>query len=760
MTCSSCVARVEKSLNGVDGVHALVNLATNSARVDYPQSVSPEQLIAAVGKTGYQATVSARYRQTVKKNPTAAQVDEGEHHAEFDWNTALGLGIALVWRMWIAVILTVPLIALAMVPGWQFPGWQWVSLVLATPVVAWCGYPIHRATFINLRRGAVLMDTLITMGTLAAYLWSLYALIFGQAGMIGMHHTWVFFAWNQNPTDSIYLETAAGVTTFILVGRYLEERSKRSASAALRALGDMQVSEVEVMRSGKSIVIRLDQLKTGAVFLVRPGQRVPADGSIVEGRANVDESAVTGESMPVLRDLGQRVTGGTVVLDGVLHVRATAVGSDTRIAQLARLVEDAQLKKVAVQRLADAISSVFVPVVIGIAVVTLILWLVIGGSPQSAFTAAVAVLVIACPCALGLATPVALMVGTGRAAQLGIVISGPEVIEKSAHIDTVVLDKTGTLTTGQMSVTEVVGDPEVLPLAAGVESGSEHPLARAIVAAGQSRVGRLPPVGEFVARVGSGVSGRVSDRAVWIGTRAWMREGELAMPAEIGSRAEVLSTLGATVVFVGWDGIVRGAIAVADSPKEDSAIGVARLRAMGLDVRLLTGDNDGAARSIAAAVGIDHIEAMATPEGKLESIVGLQADGHVVAMVGDGINDAAALAAADMGIAMGTGTDLARAASDMTLLRPTAPAVADALQLSRRTLRTIRGNLFWAFAYNVAAIPLAAVGLLNPMLAGAAMAFSSIFVVLNSLTLSTYGRGRSPDETPTHSEGPAHDVED
>lgn len=760
MTCSSCVARVEKSLTAVDGVHAMVNLATNSARVEYPQTVAPEQLIAAVGKTGYRATVSERYRQPDEKDTTGTDIEEGEHPGEFDWNTALGLRIALVWRMWIAVILTVPLVALAMVPVWQFPGWQWVSLVLATPVVAWCGYPIHRATFINLRHGAVLMDTLITMGTLAAYLWSLYSLIFGHAGMIGMQHTWEFFAWNQNPTDSIYLETAAGVTTFILVGRYLEERSKRSASAALRALGDMQVSEVEVIRGRSSQLIPLDKLTKGMRFIVRPGQRIPADGRIIAGRANVDESAVTGESLPATCDVGRLVTGGTVVLDGVLTVEATAVGSDTRMAQLARLVEDAQLKKVAVQRLADAISAVFVPIVIGIAILTLILWLVFGGSAQSGFTAAVAVLVIACPCALGLATPVALMVGTGRAAQLGIVIAGPEVIEKSARVDTVVLDKTGTLTTGLMTVTEVVGDPEVLSLAATVESGSEHPLARAIVNAGHVVVGHLPPVKEFVSSVGLGVSGTVIDRKVWVGTRVWMREGNLAMPSEIDGRAESFSHTGATVVFVGWDGIVRGAIAVSDSPKDDSAAGVARLRAMGLNVRLLTGDNKGSARHIAAAVGIDDIEAMATPESKLERIVGLQADGHVVAMVGDGINDAAALAASDMGIAMGTGTDLARAASDMTLLRPTATAVGDALELSRRTLGTIRGNLFWAFAYNVAAIPLAAIGLLNPMLAGAAMAFSSIFVVLNSLTLSAYGRGRSREQTTTHSEGTAHGVED
>ena len=754
MTCSSCVSRVEKSLAALDGVSASVNLATNSARVEFPATVTTDDLIAAVAKVGYRAEPGKRHRA----NPTSVVVpevdddDDGENEEEegnfftrTDWNVALGLDISLFWRTVVAVVVTLPLIAVAMVPPWQFLGWQWVSLVLAIPVVFWCGYPIHRTTFLNLKRGAVLMDTLITLGTFAAFFWSLYALIFGSAGMIGMQHSLSFFAWDQNPADSIYLETAAAVITFILVGRLVEDRTKRRASAALRALGDMLVTEVDVVRHDKIVTIPIDELSVGNIFITRPGERIAADGVVVEGHASVDESSVTGESMPASRSLNDVVTGTTIPLDGVLHIRATAVGADSRIAQLARLVEDAQLKKAAVQRLADSISAVFVPVVIGIAIVTLVVWLILGSAPASAISAAVAVLVIACPCALGLATPMALMVGTGRAAQLGIVVAGPEVIEQSARIDAVVIDKTGTLTTGIMTVTERVGDASVLAMAAAVETGSEHPLAKAVIRAAETDASSSVLVAssrDFESVPGKGVSAVVDGERVWVGTREWMREANLAATTDLIDHADRLNASGATVVCVGWAGLLRGLLAVTDDVKPDSAESVQRLKDMNMRVILLTGDHAGAAWAVADAVGIDEVEASASPEGKYAFIVALQAEGHTVAMVGDGVNDAAALAASDMGIAMGTGTDLARAASDITLLRPTGVAVADALDLSRRTLRTIHGNLFWAFIYNGAAIPLAALGLLNPMLAGAAMAFSSIFVVLNSLRLSSYGRIR------------------
>jgi Cu+-exporting ATPase len=753
MTCSSCVFRVEKSLNAIEGVEATVNLATNTARVEFPASVETDDLLAAVARVGYRARLGRRHRAPIlaagEEDADMAEFDEepaeGNFFTRIDWNVALGLDVSLLSRTIIATIISVPLIVVAMVTPWQFLGWQWVSLVLAIPVVFWCGYPIHRTTFLNLKRGVVLMDTLITLGTFAAFGWSIYALFFGSAGMIGMQHSLTFFSWTQYPPDSVYLETAAGITMFVLVGRVLEERTKRRASAALRALGDMLVTEVDVVRHDEIVTIPIDELEVGDVFVTRPGERIASDGVVVDGHASVDESAMTGESMPTARGLGDTVTGTTIPLDGALRVRATAVGADSRIAQLAQMVEDAQLKKIDIQRLADKISSIFVPVVLGIAAVTLIAWLLLGGSPASAFTAAVAVLVIACPCALGLATPMALMVGTGRAAQLGIVVSGPEVIEQSSLIDAVVIDKTGTLTTGVMTVTERVGEASVLSMAAAVEAGSEHPLAKAIIRAGEVAGSAPAPAtsSNFTSVPGKGVSADVGGERVWVGTREWMREGQLAATTDLIGHADRLNDAGATVVCVGWAGIVRGLLAVTDDVKPDSAESIQRLKDMGMRVILLTGDHAGAAWAVADEVGIDEVEASASPEGKYAFIVALQADGHTVAMVGDGVNDAAALAAADMGIAMGTGTDLARAASDITLLRPTGPAVADALELSRSTLRTIRGNLVWAFVYNGAAIPLAAAGLLNPMLAGGAMAFSSIFVVLNSLKLNAFGRLRS-----------------
>ena len=728
MTCSSCVARVEKSLTELPGVTAAVNLAMHSAKVEFPSNISEEQLVEQVTKLGYTATLP----QTAK--PSEAELEEGKAGK-----------VTLLERLVIAIFLTVPVIVLAMVPAWQFTYWQWISLLLTTPVVFWCGLPFHRATFINLRHGTLTMDTLITLGTFAAYGWSVYALFFGAAGDPHMHHSMELFAWQADPTHNIYFEAAAGVTTFLLLGRYLEEKSQRTAGAALRALGELKATEVTRVVDGVEERIPTSDLRVGDVFVVRPGEIIATDGVVLEGRAAVDESALTGESLPVEVTVTSRVTGSTIALDGKLVVRATEVGQDTRIAQLAALVEDAQLHKAAVQRLADRISAVFVPIVVGIAVVTVIGWVIAGAPLAVGFTAGIAVLVIACPCALGLATPVALMVGTGRAAQMGIIISGPDAIESSSRITTVVLDKTGTVTTGKMTVRDVYVEDEnqsaALQRIASLESGSEHPIAQAIVLyVTTDRHDPLPAVTEFRSVAGRGVRGVVEGVTLSVGTQGWMEENSLELSSV---QREVLASArstGATTVLAGWDDRVRAIITVADTIKEDSALAISRLRELGLDVVLLTGDHEEAARAIAAEVGISRVIAGASPESKVEVVRGFQAEGKRVAMVGDGVNDAAALAQADLGIAMGTGTDVAIAASDITLVRGTLSAAVDAIQLSRRTLGIIRGNLFWAFAYNVAAIPLAALGFLNPMLAGAAMAFSSLFVVLNSLRLRSFAR--------------------
>lgn len=725
MTCSSCVARVEKTLNTVPGVHASVNLTTNSARVSFPPEVQVQQLIDAVAKTGYTASV-----------PQPA-VHEGAHQHG---------GINLGFRLIVSTALTVPLILFAMVPNWQFLGWQWVSLALATPVVFWGGWPFHRATFVNLRHGQLTMDTLITMGTFAAYGWSLYALFFGMAGHLGMTHSWQLFAWNEDPTGFIYFEVAAGVTTFILLGRWLEERSKRAAGAALRALAQLGAGEVTVLREDSEQRIPIDQLAVGDLFLAKPGERIATDGVVVEGRAAVDESALTGEAIPIEKSVGDSVVGATLAMDGRLIIKASTVGENTRLAQLVRLVEDAQLHKAGVQRLADRISAVFVPIVIGIAVATLVLWLLLGGGWAAAFTAAVAVLVIACPCALGLATPVALTVSTGRAAQLGIVISGPEVMERSATITTIVLDKTGTVTAGDMKVLSIDVSPgdrveTVLPRIGAVERLAEHPIARAIASEAERREpDNKHLVSDFITVPGKGVQALVAQSRTFVGTEEWMRENDLVITTAQSATVSAARQRGETVVLGGWDGVVRAIFSVGDHAKADSAEAIAKLKQMGFETILLTGDHEDAARTVAASVGISQVFAGTSPERKVEVVRELQAQGKRLAMVGDGINDAAALAQADIGLAMGTGTDIAMAASDITLMRGTLTAVVDALQLSRRTLGIIRGNLFWAFAYNVAAIPLAALGFLNPMLAGAAMAFSSLFVVLNSLRLKAFGR--------------------
>jgi Cu+-exporting ATPase len=738
MTCASCAARIEKKLNRMDGVSASVNYATEKARVSYGEGVRPEDLVATIAETGYTAELPApRAGEPAAGGPTAGAA--GDRAGEADETRPLRN------RLLVSVALSVPVVAMAMVPPLQFTYWQWLSLVLAAPVVVWGALPFHCATWANLRHGAATMDTLISMGVLAAFGWSLYALFLGTAGLPGTSHEFSLTIARMAGDSQIYLEVAAGVTTFLLAGRYFEARSKRRAGAALRALLELGARDVAVLRDGPAGVtevrIPTDELAVGERFLVRPGEKVATDGEVVEGSSAVDESMLTGESVPVEVTPGSLVTGGTVNSGGRLTVRATRVGADTRLAQMAQLVEDAQSGKAAVQRLADRISAVFVPIVIGIAVVTLGFWLATGAPVALAFTAAVAVLIIACPCALGLATPTALLVGTGRGAQLGILIKGPEVLESTRRVDTVLLDKTGTVTTGAMTLVDVVAadgedTDQVLRLAAAVEDGSEHPIARAIVAGAPDG---LPPVAGFTATQGLGVAGEVDGRAVLVGRPGWLAgQCSVPLPPALRNASARLEQGGRTVVAVAWDGQARGLVAVADTVKLTSASAVAALRELGLRPMLLTGDNDTVARAVAAEVGIDDVVAGVLPEGKVEEVRRLQRQGRVVAMVGDGVNDAAALAQADLGLAMGTGTDVAIEASDLTLARGDLRVAADAIRLSRRTLRTIKGNLFWAFAYNLAALPLAAAGLLNPMIAGAAMAFSSVFVVTNSLRLRSF----------------------
>ncbi|WP_290062772.1 heavy metal translocating P-type ATPase [Amycolatopsis solani] len=684
MTCASCASRVERKLNKVEGVTATVNYATEKAQVSYPSALSVEDLTAVVEAAGYSARL-----------PEPEAPDEAP---------------TLRKRLLLSAALTVPLIALAMVPAWQFDYWQWVSLALAAPVVSWGAWPFHRAAAVNLRHATATMDTLISLGVVAATAWSLYALLFGMAGEIGMRHGFELISSGM-AGDSLYFEVAAAVTTFILAGRYFETRSKRRAGAALRALMDLGAKDVTVLRDGEEHLVPVADLHPGDVFVARPGEKIATDGVVTEGGSAVDTSMLTGESVPVEVGPGDAVTGATVNSGGRLLVRATRVGADTRLAQMARLVEAAQNGKAEVQRLADRVSAVFVPAVVFAALATLVVWLATGGATEAAFTAAVAVLIIACPCALGLATPTALLVGTGRGAQLGILIKGPEVLESTRRVDTVVLDKTGTVTTGRMTLVE--GDGEALRLAGAVEAASEHPIGRAIADAARARFGALPAVTEFRGTPGVGVTGVVEGRTVSVGRAA----GD------------------GTTVGVTWDGEVRGTLVVADTIKPTSARAVAELRELGLTPVLLTGDSAGVARAIAAEAGIDEVAAEVLPEGKVDVVKRLQAEGRVVAMAGDGVNDAAALAQADLGLAMGTGTDAAIEASDLTLVRGDLRVAADAIRLARRTLATIKGNLFWAFAYNVAALPLAALGLLNPMIAGAAMACSSAFVVSNSLRL-------------------------
>ena len=740
MTCASCANRIERKLNKLDGISASVNYATEKARVLAPEGYDPQQLVTTVEKAGYTAALPAPPKER----------SEGEDAEESEDPELRSLRQRLIG----AALLTIPVIVLSMVPALQFTNWQWLVLTLTSPVVVWAAWPFHRAAAINLRHGATTMDTLISVGVTAAYLWSLYALFLGSAGMPGMTHEFSLTIGRTDGAANIYLEVAAGVTMFILLGRYLEKRSKRQAGAALRALLDMGAKDVAVLKDGAEVRVPVGELAEGDLFVVRPGEKIATDGVVEQGSSAVDASMLTGESVPVEVGEGDAVTGATVNAGGRLVVRATRVGADTQLARMAQMVEDAQSGKAEIQRLADRVSGIFVPIVFVIAIVVLAAWLLTGNGAEAAFTAAVAVLIIACPCALGLATPTALLVGTGRGAQMGILLKGPEVLESTRRVDTVLLDKTGTVTTGRMTLTEAVAAPdtdpaELLRRAGAVENASEHPIAQAIAQGAAARGvagadGTLPEVTDFENLAGRGVRGTVEGARVLVG-RENLLDGA-AMPAELATAKASAEARGETAVVVVWGGEARGVLVVADTVKPTSREAITQLKGLGLTPVLLTGDNRAVAEHIAAEVGIDQVIAEVMPEDKIAEVTRLQEQGRIVAMVGDGVNDAPALAQADLGLAMGTGTDVAIEAGDITLVRGDLRSAADAIRLSRRTLSTIKGNLFWAFAYNVAAIPLAALGLLNPMLAGAAMAFSSVFVVGNSLRLRSF-RSRAP-ETP------------
>ena len=737
MTCASCAARIEKKLNKLDGVTASVNYATEKAKVSFTPALTLEELIGTVEATGYTAVLPA---------PPAEQTEESQSEPAGD-SEAEG------WRQRLVVsaVLTIPVILMSMVPALQFDNWQWLCLTLAAPVVVWGALPFHRAAWTNLKHGAATMDTLISVGVGAAFLWSLWALFFTHAGMTGMRMPFSLLPGGGDSSEAhLYLEVAAAVTTFIITGRYFEARAKRSSGAALRALLDLGAKDVAVLRSGAGgeaeVRIPVAQLSVGDRFVVRPGEKIATDGIVESGTSAVDASMLTGESVPVEVVPGDSVVGATVNAGGRLVVTATRVGADTQLAQMARLVEDAQNGKAQVQRLADRVSAIFVPIVIGLAILTFAAWLLTGNATTAAFTAAVAVLIIACPCALGLATPTALLVGTGRGAQLGILIKGPQILESTRRVDTILLDKTGTVTTGHMDVASVhaaSGEDrgKVLVLAGALEDASEHPIARAIAAHARSKAGTLPPVEDFTNHGGNGVSGIVDGHETLAGRRSWLAaQWSLTAPADLVETAEKAEDEGRTPIWVAWDGQIRAVIVVSDTIKETSAQAIAELRELGLRPILLTGDNTRAAHAVAASVGIGPSDVIAEvlPSGKVDAVKQLQDQGAVVAMVGDGVNDAAALAQADLGLAMGTGTDVAIEASDLTLITGDLRGAPDAIRLARATLRTIKANLFWAFAYNVAALPLAALGLLNPLIAGAAMAFSSVFVVTNSLRLRRF----------------------
>lgn len=734
MTCASCATRIERKLNRLDGIEATVNYATEKARVKSSSALDIQALIATVASAGYTATAPLPPESSAP-DTTTSKTDE----------------VALLrTRLIISAALGIPVALLSMIPALQFTNWQWLALTLAAPVAVWGALPFHRAAWVNARHGATTMDTLVSVGVLAAFGWSLYALFFGTAGEPGMRMSFSFIAMRGSGASEIYLEVASAVTIFLLAGRYVEARAKRESGAALRALLELGAREAIVLTNGVEARVAVSALAIGDRFVTRPGEKIATDGLVVEGASAVDRSMLTGESVPVEVAVGDRVVGATVNVGGRLVVEVTRIGSETELARLGRLVEEAQTGKAEAQRLADRVSAVFVPIVFGLAALTFIGWLVLDGSIEAAFTAAIATLIVACPCALGLATPTALLVGTGRGSQLGILIRGPQVLEHTRRVDTIVLDKTGTVTTGEMTVVSAIPigaatTETLLSLAASAEAGSEHPVGRAIVsAAGES----IAAAESFVATAGAGVQAIVDGSAVIVGRATWLADDwGLPLPRELQASVDVAELAGRTVLIVAADGELRGAIIVSDTVKPSSTGAVARFAALGLSPVLLTGDNAGAAAAVGAEVGIADVRSGVTPQGKLDVIRELQAEGRVVAMVGDGVNDAAALAAADLGIAMGTGTDAAIAASDVTVLRGDLLAVVDAIRLSRSTLGTIKGNLFWAFAYNVAAIPIAMLGLLNPVIAGAAMAFSSVFVVTNSLRLRRF-RASVPVDAP------------
>lgn len=716
MTCASCAARVEKKLNRMPGVAASVNYATESARVELPEGTSIADAIAVVEATGYSAALPQE---------SAADSDQRDRART---------------KLLVSAVLAVPVVALSMVPALQFPGWQWVALALATPVATWGAWDFHRAAFVNARHGIATMDTLVSVGVLSAYAWSVWALFFGGAGAIGMKMSFSLLPMRGDmAVPELYLEVAAGVTVLLLLGRYWEARAKYRAGDSLRSLGRMSAKSATVLTEGGEISVPIDEVRVGDVMLVRAGEKIPTDAIVIQGTSAVDVSMLTGESVPVDVGPGDDVIGASINTSGSLTIQATRVGADTAMATIARLVTDAQSGKAQVQRLADRVSSVFVPVVFGLALVSLVFWL-FTGDVEYAFSAAVSVLIIACPCALGLATPTALLVGTGRAAALGIIIRGPQVLESTRKVDTIVLDKTGTVTTGDMTVQRVIsvaGDRDVVVRGASVDRGSTHPVAQALVAFASEQGLTLPIAESFVSSSGFGATAVVEGVAVAVGRPQWLvDEWAMSMPDVLA--AEVEAVTGASMVAVGWDGQVRGIVLVSDSVKPTSARAIAEFMNLGLEPILLTGDHHSAADSVAWTVGISTVISGVKPDGKVQAIQELQAHGHVVAFVGDGVNDAAALAVADLGIVMGTGADAAIEAGDITLMRADLLAAVDSIRLSRRTLRTIRGNLTWAFAYNVAAIPLAMAGLLTPLVAGAAMAFSSVFVVTNSLRLRRF----------------------